>query len=152
MKYVLLGNLSPEWASKQSERIGKAKAKLDKLGIKVESIHYTQGYYDFVDIVDARMRERCSHSPSGTRPKGWGGSRVCRPSTQRPSKPRSRTRRAKRRVAVVLSESWSRCWRGWIEVGGLDSRLARACWHNCQSTRDSLPLQIAFLSNRAPAI
>ena len=53
MKYVLLGNLSPEWASKQSDRIGKAKAKLDKLGIKIETIHYTQGYYDFVDIVDA---------------------------------------------------------------------------------------------------
>jgi uncharacterized protein with GYD domain len=53
MKYVLLGNLSPEWARKQSERIGKAKTKLDKLGIKIESIHYTQGYYDFVDIVDA---------------------------------------------------------------------------------------------------
>jgi len=54
---VLLGNLSPEWASKQSERIGKAKAKLDKLGIKMESIHYTQGYYDFVDIVDAPNQE-----------------------------------------------------------------------------------------------
>jgi uncharacterized protein with GYD domain len=53
MKYVLLGNLNAEWASKQAERIGKAKAKLDKLGIKVESIHYTQGYYDFVDVVDA---------------------------------------------------------------------------------------------------
>ncbi len=53
MKYVLLGNLSPEWASKQSERIGKAKTKLDQLGIKIESIHYTQGYYDFVDIVEA---------------------------------------------------------------------------------------------------
>jgi uncharacterized protein with GYD domain len=53
IKYVRLGSLSPEWASKQSERIGKAKAKLDKLGIKIESIHYTQGYYDFVDIVDA---------------------------------------------------------------------------------------------------
>jgi uncharacterized protein with GYD domain len=53
MKYVLLGNLSPEYASKQSERVKKAKAKLDKLGIKIESIHYTQGYYDFVDIVDA---------------------------------------------------------------------------------------------------
>jgi uncharacterized protein with GYD domain len=53
MKYVLLGNLSPEYASKQSERLRKAKAKLDKLGIKIESIHYTQGYYDFVDIVDA---------------------------------------------------------------------------------------------------
>jgi len=53
MKYVLLGNLSPEYASKQSERVKKAKAKLDKLGIKIESIHYTQGHYDFVDIVDA---------------------------------------------------------------------------------------------------
>ena len=57
MKYVLLGNLSPEWASKQSERTSKAKAKLDKLGIKIESIHYTQGYYDFVDIVDAPNQE-----------------------------------------------------------------------------------------------
>ena len=53
MKYVLLGNLSPEWASKQSERIDKAKAKLDKLGIKLELINYTQGHYDFVDIVGA---------------------------------------------------------------------------------------------------
>jgi uncharacterized protein with GYD domain len=53
MKYVLLGNLNPEWANKQSERVGNARAKLDKLGIKIESIHYTQGYYDFVDIVDA---------------------------------------------------------------------------------------------------
>jgi uncharacterized protein with GYD domain len=57
MKYVLLGNLSPEWANKQSERVGKARAKLDKLGIKIESIHYTQGYYDFVDIVDAPKAE-----------------------------------------------------------------------------------------------
>jgi uncharacterized protein with GYD domain len=53
MKYVLLGNLSAEWASKQADRIGKAKAKLDKLGIKLESILYTQGRYDFVDVVDA---------------------------------------------------------------------------------------------------
>lgn len=57
MKYVLLGNLSTDWASKQSERVGKAKAKLDKLGIKIESVHYTQGYYDFVDIVDAPNAE-----------------------------------------------------------------------------------------------
>jgi uncharacterized protein with GYD domain len=53
MKYVLLGNLSSEWANKQSERIGKARAKLDRLGIKIESIHYTQGHCDFVDVVDA---------------------------------------------------------------------------------------------------
>src|ERR1700745_3752253 len=53
MKYVLLGNLSPEWASKQSERVKKAKAKLQKLGIKIQSVHYTQRHYDFVDVVDA---------------------------------------------------------------------------------------------------
>jgi uncharacterized protein with GYD domain len=53
MKYVLLGTLSPDWASKHAERVGKARAKLEKLGIKLESVHYTQGYYDFVDIVDA---------------------------------------------------------------------------------------------------
>jgi uncharacterized protein with GYD domain len=53
MKYVLLGTLSADWASKQAERMTKARAKLDKLGIKLESIHYTQGDYDFVDIVDA---------------------------------------------------------------------------------------------------
>src|SRR3981081_87800 len=52
MKYVLLGNLSPEWANKQSDRVGKAKAKLDKLGIKIESIPYTQGQSDFLHILD----------------------------------------------------------------------------------------------------
>src|SRR5205085_12599500 len=60
MKYVLLGSLSPEWASKQSERIGTAKTKLDQLGIKIESIHYTQGYYDFVDRKSTRLNS--SHS------------------------------------------------------------------------------------------
>jgi uncharacterized protein with GYD domain len=53
MKYVLLGTLGPEWSSKQAERTAKARGKLEKLGIKLESIHYTQGKYDFVDIVDA---------------------------------------------------------------------------------------------------
>ena len=52
MKYVLLGNLSPEWASKQSDRIGKAKKKLDQLGIKIKSIHYSclRGGQGLVDV------------------------------------------------------------------------------------------------------
>jgi uncharacterized protein with GYD domain len=53
MKYVLVGTLDTEWATKQSERISKARAKLDQLGIKLESVLYTQGPYDFVDVVDA---------------------------------------------------------------------------------------------------
>src|SRR5262245_53420225 len=46
-----------------------------------------------------RIRRRCSRSPSGTPPRVWGGSKVCRPSTQRASKQRSRTQRAERGVA-----------------------------------------------------
>ena len=97
MKYVLLGNLSPEWASKQSERLGKAKAKLDKLGIKIESSTTRRATTISSTSSMPRIRRRCSRSPSGTRPMVWGGSKVCRPSTQRASKPRSRTQRAKRR-------------------------------------------------------
>ncbi len=57
MKYILLGTLSPDWAVKQTERSAKARTRLDKLGIKLESVHYTQGPYDFVDLVDAPSAE-----------------------------------------------------------------------------------------------
>jgi uncharacterized protein with GYD domain len=53
MKYVMLGTLDPTWAGKQADRVKKAEAKLKELSIKVESIRYTQGRYDFVDLVDA---------------------------------------------------------------------------------------------------
>jgi uncharacterized protein with GYD domain len=91
MKYVLLGNLNAEWASKQADRIGKAKAKLDKLGIKLESILYTQGRYDFVDVVDAPNAEAMLAFSVWYSTQGLGASKRCRPSTLRPSKPRSRT-------------------------------------------------------------
>jgi len=57
MKYVLLGTLSADWATKHAERVTKARAKLDKLGIRLESVHYTQGPFDFVDVVDAPNAE-----------------------------------------------------------------------------------------------
>ncbi len=53
MKYVLLGNIASEWATKHIERTRQGMAKIEELGIKMESINYTQGQYDFVDIVDA---------------------------------------------------------------------------------------------------
>jgi uncharacterized protein with GYD domain len=52
MKYVLLGNLSEGWAAQHDKRVKAARQKLKELGIKVVSIHYTQGQYDFVDVVD----------------------------------------------------------------------------------------------------
>ena len=53
MKYVLLGTLSPAWASRSAVRVQSSKEKLEQLGIQLEAVYYTQGRYDFVDIVDA---------------------------------------------------------------------------------------------------
>ena len=53
MKYVLLGSIAPSWLSKQAERLKKSNAKLKQLGIKQDSVLYTQGQYDFVETIDA---------------------------------------------------------------------------------------------------
>lgn len=52
MKYVLLGTLSTEWAAKHGQRVESAKKKLEELGITLEAAYYTQGQYDFVDVVE----------------------------------------------------------------------------------------------------
>ena len=52
MKYVLLGTLSTDWAAKHGKRVESAKDKLQELGITLEAAYYTQGQYDFVDVVD----------------------------------------------------------------------------------------------------
>ena len=57
MKYVLLGKLEAHWAGKHKERVKKAQAKLKELGITIEAIHYTQGSFDFVDVVNAPNAE-----------------------------------------------------------------------------------------------
>lgn len=53
MRYVLFGKLNPEWVDKE-ERVIRSKAKLEELGIKLEAILYTQGAYDFVDVISTR--------------------------------------------------------------------------------------------------
>jgi len=53
MKYVMLGSLSREWLGKQRDRTKGARKKLDELGITLETLYYTQGEYDFVDVVEA---------------------------------------------------------------------------------------------------
>ena len=57
MKYVMLGTLGADSLSKQTARATTARAKLRELGIKLESVYYTQGPYDFVDAVDAPNAE-----------------------------------------------------------------------------------------------
>jgi uncharacterized protein with GYD domain len=53
MKYVLLGTLAADWATKHDKRLEQAKAKLRDLNITLQSVNYTQGPYDFVDVVEA---------------------------------------------------------------------------------------------------
>lgn len=57
MKYVLLGHLGEGWVSQHDKRVKAARAKLKELGIKLESVYYTQGGYDFVDVVDTSSPE-----------------------------------------------------------------------------------------------
>ena len=52
MQYILLGRLSGDWAKKHTQRVESATAKLEELGITLQAAYYTQGEYDFVDVVD----------------------------------------------------------------------------------------------------
>ena len=53
MKYILLGSIDSKWLNKQSERYTKSSKKLKQLNIKLENVYYTQGQYDFVDVINA---------------------------------------------------------------------------------------------------
>jgi uncharacterized protein with GYD domain len=57
MKYVLLGMLDTEWVAKHAERTRQAREKLQALGITLVAVYYTQGAYDFVDVIDAPSGE-----------------------------------------------------------------------------------------------
>ena len=66
MKYVLLGSISPSWFGKQAERYEKSNAKLKQLGIKQESILYTQrGSTTLLKLLMHQGRKRCWALPYG---------------------------------------------------------------------------------------
>ena len=53
MKYIFVGTIAPEWLGRQTERLKACREMADELGMNFESVHYTQGIYDFVDVVEA---------------------------------------------------------------------------------------------------
>ena len=57
MKYILLGTLNTEWIAKHAERTKESRGKLRALGITLNAVYYTQGPYDFVDVIDAPSGE-----------------------------------------------------------------------------------------------
>ncbi|MBD3645875.1 MAG: GYD domain-containing protein [Pseudomonadales bacterium] len=52
MRYVLLGQISSEWLLKHDERVDAVMKKFDELGITLEAVYYTQGAWDFIDVLD----------------------------------------------------------------------------------------------------
>ena len=54
MNYILLGKLNAEWVKRSDERVRAARRQLERLGIKLEAVWYTQGAYDFVDRVSCK--------------------------------------------------------------------------------------------------
>lgn len=57
MKYVMLGHLGPQWITRHEERVDRVMAKFAELGITLETVYYTQGRYDFIDIVETPSAE-----------------------------------------------------------------------------------------------
>ena len=53
MKYIFLGTINPDWVGRHRQRLDSARDKAAELGVTFEGIYYTQGIYDFVDLVEA---------------------------------------------------------------------------------------------------
>jgi uncharacterized protein with GYD domain len=53
MKYVMLGTIDSRWVGKHAERSAQARSKFKELGIELETVYYTQGPFEFVDIIEA---------------------------------------------------------------------------------------------------
>lgn len=53
MKYIFAGTIEPAWLGRQDERVQACRAKAKELGMSFEAVYYTQGIYDFIDVVEA---------------------------------------------------------------------------------------------------
>ncbi|MGB1547142.1 MAG: GYD domain-containing protein [Alphaproteobacteria bacterium] len=71
-RFVVLGKHSDEWLGRQPERSNKVAAKAKELGLDIKSSNYTQGIYDFVDVIDAADRESVMAFSIWYRTQGFG--------------------------------------------------------------------------------
>ncbi len=53
MKYILVGKLDRDWIGKHKERVETSRKKAEEFGITFDKIYYTQGVYDFIDVIEA---------------------------------------------------------------------------------------------------
>lgn len=53
MKYVVLGHIGRRWGDDPEGRMNAVHQKLSELSITLETVYYTQGDFDFMEVVDA---------------------------------------------------------------------------------------------------
>lgn len=53
MRYVYYGSMDPQWTTRTEERWRYVSSKLKDLGITIEALYYTQGEFDFIEVVEA---------------------------------------------------------------------------------------------------
>ena len=71
-RFVVMGKHSEEWMGRQPERTDKVAAKVKQLGLEIKSSNYTQGIYDFIDVVDAPDGESIMAWSIWYRTEGYG--------------------------------------------------------------------------------
>lgn len=72
MRYVLLGEISSAWLIRHEERVDAVMSKFDELGIKLEAVYYTQGAWDFIDVLECPDAESALAFSVWYAGKGYG--------------------------------------------------------------------------------
>ena len=71
-RYIMMGSHFEKWIARQPERSTRGQEQLEKLGLEVKSSNYTQGIYDFVDVIDAPDGETMMAFSIWYRAQGYG--------------------------------------------------------------------------------
>ncbi|MGH2399017.1 MAG: GYD domain-containing protein [bacterium] len=116
MKYILLGTLNTEWIAKHAERTKESRGKLRALGITLNAVYYTQGPYDFVDVIDAPSGEAALQFSVWYASQGMGVSRRFRLSMtvrwnkQCAENQKTRSGKTAPRPNGILNPTARHCW------------------------------------------
>jgi uncharacterized protein with GYD domain len=114
-RYIMMGNHSSEWIARQPERSDRVYKQLEKLGLEVKSSNYTQGIYDFVDVIDAPDAQTMMAFSIWYKKEGFGDCTTM-PVFQRPEFQEAG------KIAGIQTEEAYEVARGWHPPSGEKSR------------------------------
>jgi|GEM_PF-447740 len=71
-RYIMMGTHRADWIGRQPERSTRVAEQIAKLGLEIKSSNYTQGMYDFVDVIDAPNAETMMAFSIWYKKEGYG--------------------------------------------------------------------------------